>query len=181
MIALGFGVTPAEAGGVHAEAGGAAFKLEDYETAVTQFHLALALGEDTSFTNATLARALHLQQEAPAIIRPYFERALLLQDNNARAHSWFSTFLKETGERAAAEVQARKAVELHPQNAVFLNNLAIILMEYGERTCLLEAQEYLQKAITHAPPGFDWPHQYLLEVENLLNEAVNQVAADDVT
>jgi tetratricopeptide (TPR) repeat protein len=181
MIALNLGITPAETGKIHAEAGEAAFKLEDYETAITQFRLALALGVDTSFTNASLARALHQQQEAPEIIRSHFERALLLQDRNAWAHSWFSTFLKETGDLAAAELQARKAVELQPQNALFLHNLALMLMEYGGRAHLLEAQKHLQKAVTYAQPDFKWPQEYLLKVEELLNQADNQVAASDET
>ena len=61
----------------------------------------------------------------------------MLDDRNAWAHNWFSTFLKEIGNIAEAEVHARRAVELKPQNAVLLNNLALILMEYGDRTHLL--------------------------------------------
>jgi hypothetical protein len=54
-------------------------------------------------------------------------------------------------------------------------------MEYGGRVRLLEAQKHLQKAVTYAQPDFKWPHQYLQEVEELLNQTVNQVAASDET
>ena len=169
VAALELGIETTQMGYLHGQAGEAALRLEDYETAATHFRRAIALGEDTSFTNASLARALHQMQEAPESIQRHFERALMLDDRNAWAHNWFSTFLKEIGNSAEAEVHARRAVELGPQNAVFLNDLALILMEYGDRAHLLEAQAYFQEAVACAPPDFTWPQRYLQVVEQSLS------------
>ena len=170
LEALNSGVAITEEGRVRSDAGEIAFRLKDYDTAISQFQLAIAQGQDDSFTNASLARALCQLQESPEIIRQHFERALALDEKNAWAHSWYSTFLKETGDVAMAEVHARKAVELKPENAVFLNNLALILMDYGDRIHLSEARMHLQKALTCAPPDFDWPQRYLKLAEELLRQ-----------
>ena len=168
--ALSRAIEATQMGRLHAETGEAALRSGEHERAVAQFRMAIALGQDDSFTNASLARALHKLQEAPESIERHFERALLLNKENAWAHNWLSTFLKEIENTAQAEVHARRAVGLQPGNAMFLNNLALILMEYGDRAHLLEAQMYLQKAAACAPPHFTWPQRSLQAVKQLLNQ-----------
>ena len=169
--ALSMGIESAEMGRLHAQAGEAALKLEDYEAAAVHFRNGIALGEDTSFTNASLGRALYKLQEPLESVRGYFERALSLDSKNAWAHSWFSTLLKDIGDLAQAKTHAERAAKLQPENCLFLHNLGLILMDYGDRSHLLEAQVCFQKAMACAPPNFTWPEQYLQEVEQLLDQA----------
>ena len=107
-------------------------------------------------------------QASPEIIRYHFEKAIEYGQENALAHNWYATFLKESGDLVRAEHHAREAVHLNPTHAVFLNNLALVLIEYGERPRLLEAKAILKKAQESAHPDFPWPKHHLEQVEKLL-------------
>jgi len=148
-------------------------KNNDPESALHHYQQALTLGLSNSTVHAGLARNLYLLQGEPDRIRAHLEKALELDQSYAVAHDWFSTFLKEIGEVDEAERHSRAAVSLSRErrrqpNAVFLNNLALVLVERGDKESLEEAEQLLEEAVECSSPGFDYPKLNLQKVQRLL-------------
>jgi Flp pilus assembly protein TadD len=145
-------------------------KCGDYLAAAHYSQQALDFGFSSSDLHATHARALFKSAGDAKEIHTHFEKALELEERNWTAHDWFATFLKEVGEVDLAEQHARRAVQLAPRNAVALNNLAVLLLEWGGEANLREARDLLERAKELASPGFDYPTQNLALVLAKLSE-----------
>jgi tetratricopeptide (TPR) repeat protein len=145
-----------------------AAKKRNYELAAVYFSDALAK-QESSRAHTGYARTLHKLNQQPLDVEGHFLKALELDSENAQAHDWFATFLKETGDTVRAELHERKAVELNPESYVFLNNLALILLERTDDVSRSEAYTLLIHASLLAPKTFPYPIQKLKELESQIN------------
>ena len=82
--------------------------------------------------------------EADQVVRT----ALRMNPRNAEAHSLFGTLLSESNDLPAGEWHFRRALELAGENAAFLTNLAISLMNQGK---LEEADACFARADARSP------------------------------
>ena len=76
-------------------------------------------------------------------------------------HSAAGYCLGKLGDREGAVQCARRAVELDPDNHLWLNDLGWSLMEIGN---LAEAEEILERAVSLAPPDYELAKNNLAEV-----------------
>lgn len=154
---------------VHAHIGRILSRMGKYGESLEHYETAIKMGVQTSELYAGYARSLYKMGAAQNLIQKYFEEAIELDNTNAYAQSWYATFLKSISEMQKAKEYAQRALELSPNNPMFLHNLALILIEANpDREDLLQAKELLEKAIPLSAAHFKFPEETLHKVKEML-------------
>ena len=120
-----------------------------HEEALERFATALAAAPDmTVQLTEGLAEMLENQREWELAIKIYTQG--LASGEHAGLHNGLGYCLAKAGRFKDAEYHTRRATELTPENAAYINDLGFVLMEQG-RHC--EARALFERAL-HQDPSF---------------------------
>jgi tetratricopeptide (TPR) repeat protein len=114
-------------------------------------------GFESAQLYTTLAYAAWTQKHYQDAV-DYYEKALELDENNATALNGLGYVLVETDTDLLRGLRCcRKAVDIKPQNALYLDSLGWAYFKNGE---LLEARTWLRRALDAAPQQKDIREHY---------------------
>lgn len=140
-------------------------KLNKLDEAVQYLQKAIDAGCEGGAVRVTLAHALTRLGKTLEATREIYENAIAQDDKNPWAKSWFALALSAAGEHAEAEVYARAAVAIPPneKNAVLLFNLVRVLDSTSDPAKQKEAIEIAKRSAKLALSGFKQPVLFLRE------------------
>ncbi len=107
-----------------------------------------------------------------------FVQALALNPNFARAHALYSHLLIHVGRNEEALVQAKRAIELDPQDFEVWGFYGVVLYYAGQYEAAIKAIQH-EKALN---PSFGWGWELLWTAPHMLgrdNQAIEALAAEE--
>jgi serine/threonine-protein kinase len=105
------------------------------------------------WANFELALAMQLEKQNLAEVIGYYQAAIVLRPQVARAHCNLALALLEAGQRESALLEVREAARLEPDSAPDRHNLGIVLIELGRFD---EAAKEFHRAIELDPDNAAW-------------------------
>jgi tetratricopeptide (TPR) repeat protein len=137
--------------GMHAKAGETALeKLETGDKVHAREALSAAKATKSDFTAADVSLArIDLMQADWKDARKELNALISQKGDEALAHLWLEMLESSVGNDATALTEFQKVVDLQPNNATALNNLAYLMVERGDRS--EQPLQYAQRARELAP------------------------------